>query len=98
MPHRNMKSISELYNSVNKLHESAKDSHVIIAGDFNCRNINWNNMTVDKDAPERDVQQALIDLAVELGLTQVHEQPTRDTNLLDLLLTSNPSLVTNIFY
>ena len=39
------------------------------------------------------VQKALIDFAVEHGLTQVHHQPTRDNNILDLVFTTNPSLV-----
>ena len=61
--------------------------------DFNCPDIDWENSTLKKSAAEREVQQALLDLSIEHGLTQVHDQPTRDSNLLDLVFTNNPSLV-----
>ena len=93
MPHRNMEDITTLSESVKHLTDSAQDKDIIIAGDFNCPNIIWDTLTVEKGAQERDVQQALLDFAVEHGLTQVHSQPTRDNNLLDLVFTTNPSLV-----
>jgi len=77
----------------NKLTESTKDKQIIIAGDFNYPNFNWNTLTVERGAPDREVQQALIDFATEHNLTQVHQQPTRDDNILDLVFISNPSLV-----
>ena len=46
-----------------------------------------------KGAADREVQQALLDLSIEHGLTQVHDQPTRDLNMLDLVFTNNPSTV-----
>ncbi len=39
------------------------------------------------------MQQALIDLSIEHGLSQVHNQPTRLDNILDLVFTNNESLV-----
>jgi hypothetical protein len=78
---------------MNKLTESTKDKQIIIAGDFNCPNINWDSLTVDRGASDREVQQAPIDFATEHNLTQVYQQPTRDNNILDLVFTSNPSLV-----
>ena len=41
-------------------------------------------MSVNKGAADREVQQALLDVTIEHGLSQVHDQPTRDNNLLDL--------------
>ena len=46
-----------------------------------------------KDAQDREVQQALLDLATDFNLTQVHDEPTRENNLLDLVFTTNPSLI-----
>jgi len=40
MPQRNMNCINKLNESMNKLTESTKDKQIIIAGDFNCPNIN----------------------------------------------------------
>ena len=58
-----------------------------------CPDINWEKMTVNKGAADREVQQALLDLTTEHGLSQIHDQPTRDNNLLDLVFTNNPSIV-----
>ena len=35
----------------------------------------------------------LIDMAQKHNLTQVHKKPTRGDNILDLVMTSNPTLV-----
>ena len=45
------------------------------------------------NAPDREIQQALIDITTAHGLTQEHNQPTRQDNILDLVFTNNPSLV-----
>ena len=79
--------------SLKKLSNSNKSKHILLAGDFNCPDINWENLTVRSNAPDREIQQALIDITTEHGLTQVHNQPTRQDNILDLVFTNNPSLV-----
>ena len=45
------------------------------------------------NAPDHEIQQTLIDISIEHGLTQVHDQPTRQENIIDLVFTDNPSLV-----
>ena len=92
MPHRNITDIHRLEESVQLL-QTTNGKHIILAGDFNCPDINWENMTVKNGAADREVQQALLDLSTEHGLTQVHNQPTRDNNMLDLVFTNNSSLV-----
>ena len=82
-----------LDESIQRVQQSNNGKHIILAGDFNCPDIDWENSTVKKGAADREVQQALLDLSIEHGLTQVHDQPTRDSNLLDLVFTNNPSLV-----
>ena len=93
MPHRNLKDLQNLDQSLKKLSNSSKSKHILLAGDFNCPDINWENLTVRPNAPDREIQQALIDISTEHGLTQVHNQPTRQDNILDLVFTNNPSLV-----
>ena len=93
MPHRNMNDVSELRRSLKSLNLNSKDRHVIIAGDFNCPDIDWQSLSVRKDAQDREVQQALLDLATDFNLTQVHDEPTRQNNLSDLVFTTNPSLI-----
>ncbi|XP_071506791.1 uncharacterized protein [Diadema antillarum] len=93
MPHRHLDSIRKLGDSLQKLLSQPKEKHIVLAGDFNCPDIDWEHLTVRKGAPDREVQQALIDIATDYGLTQIHDQPTRLENILDLVLTNNPSLV-----
>ena len=45
------------------------------------------------NAQDREIQQAVLDLSADFNLTQVHDKPTREENLLDLVLTTNPSLI-----
>ena len=42
------------------------------------------------------IQQELIDLSSRFNLTQMQETPTRQDNVLDLVFTTNPSLVKNV--
>ena len=92
MPHRNMEDINALGESLNKISDDGKCRDILLAGDFNCPDINWSTFSVKPGAPERDVQQALLDLSIEHGLTQVHNEPTHQGNILDLVFTSNESL------
>ena len=93
MPHRNLNDIARLDESLKQATNQKKGRHIILAEDFNCRDINWEKMSVNKCAADREVQQALLDVTIEHGLSQVHDQPTRDNNLLDLVFTNNPSIV-----
>ena len=93
MPHRNLNDIARLEESLKQVTNHKKGKHIILAGDFNCPDINWEKMTVNKGAADREVQQALLDLTTEHGLSQIHDQPTRDNNLLELVFTNNPSIV-----
>ena len=93
MAHLNITDIHRLEESVQRVLQTINGKHIILAGDFNCPNTDWENMTVKKGAADREVQQALLDLSIEHGLTQVHNQPTRDNNMLDLVFTNNPSFV-----
>ncbi|CAG2220894.1 unnamed protein product [Mytilus edulis] len=90
MPHRNMKDITKL--SLEKI-TIGKPKHIIIAGDFNCPDVDWITMEIKTGASDKEVQQALMDLSFEHGLVQIHDKPTREGNLLDLVFTNNPSLI-----
>ena len=93
MPHRNMGDILALEESLNRFNTQHRDKTIILAGDFNCPDVDWNNLAVRVGAQDREVQQALLDLTSEHGLTQVHHEPTRQNNILDLVFTNNPSII-----
>ena len=86
-----MKDIQELCHSL-ELVTAGKDNQIILARDFNCPDIDWQSLTVKQNTPDREVQQALIDVAIDFNLAQVHEKPTRE-DLLDLVFTTNPTLI-----
>lgn len=92
MPHRNMTDVNELRKSIN-LAINDKERLTIIAGDFNCPDIDWQNLSVHQDAQNKDVQHALLDLSIDFNLTQVLDKPTRGNNILDLIFTKNPPLI-----
>ena len=75
------------------LSEHSKSKHILLARDFNCSDIDWDTLTVRPNAPDHEIQQTHIDISIEHGLTQVHDQPTRQENILDLVFTDNSSLV-----
>ncbi|WAR06007.1 LORF2-like protein [Mya arenaria] len=92
MPHRRMEDVNELRKSLELL-DKQKDKVTFLAGDFNCPDINWQNLTVEDGASDKAVQQAVLDLSVDFNLTQTHDEPTRENRMLDLTFTNNPSLI-----
>ena len=94
MPHRKLSDLDQLESSLNLLNGS-KPKQLILCGDFNCPDIDWETLTVSNDpsVQDRNIHQRLIDLTSEHNLTQIHDQPTRNGKLLDLVFTSNPSLI-----
>ena len=50
-------------------------------------------MEIKTGTSDRKVQQALLDITSEYGLTQIHDKHTREGNMLDLVFTNNPSLI-----
>ena len=89
IPHRQHQHLDQLKLSLER--SEANKQNIILAGDFNCPNINWEQQTAT--GPDREIQQELMSFH---NLTQVHNQPTREGNLLDLVFVSNPTLVKSL--
>ena len=94
MPHRNSAALEQLDLSLANLNKS-KFRHIILCGDFNCPAVDWEKSSVKDEADQPSIQQELLDLTIRHGLTQVVDQPTRKTNILDLCFTTNSSLITS---
>ncbi len=58
----------------------------VIIGDFNCPNIDWTTMNGDQDGNR------LLEMIEDTFLTQIVTQPTRENNLLGLVLVSDSDL------
>ena len=68
---------------------------IIIAGDFNFPGIKWEDLTIKRDSDYASGQSLMLFMAEHL-LSQYVDCPTRDKNILDLLLTNNSNLVLHI--
>ena len=64
--------------------------NVILAGDFNFRNIDWQS---DIDVPTKGTSCEFLEILKDYFLTQVNSDPTRGNNVLDLIITSLPDKV-----
>ena len=65
---------------------------VILVGDLNLPKIDWSV----PDSPNDNIHSLFLDCSTELGLTQFVEEPTHENNCLDLVLTNDPLIVSDI--
>jgi len=72
----------------------AKPESLILMGDFNLPDINWNTSTVNVSS--QNIHYNFLAFTVLNALHQVVNFPTRDDNLLDLCLTSDTVIISNI--
>ncbi len=71
--------------------------NIIIAGDFNFPDINWETLSATKSSTA-GAHEKFIELLNEFGLMQLNPFVTRpkSNNILDLIVSSNEGLVTNV--
>ena len=69
-----------------------------MGGDFNLPSIEWGDEVNTRDPPSygREINSRFIDVCDELGLTQVVRDPTRENNILDLMLVTSPDRCVDI--
>jgi len=65
---------------------------VVLVGDFNLPRINWNI----PDSPDDRIHSLFLDLCVRFGLHQFVDVPTHDNNCLDLILSTDPLIVSDL--
>ena len=84
-------NLTEVKQHLIKIFKDKKYKNNFIVGDFNLDTLNWQNYTATSN-----VQTSYLNLFLDLGLTQIISEPTlKCGNILDLLLTDSPLLVTN---
>ena len=96
-PSDHLASLEALQASLTKLYRSHKKTpNVVIAGDFNLPDIDWDNQqtTNTRTASKHN---KLLEIISEFGLQNMVNDQTRieSGNILDLILTGNPSIITN---
>jgi hypothetical protein len=72
-----LRFMNELQKSLDTI-TMENDKNIILAGDFNCPDIDWTNMTTTIHANDKEIQKSLIEMTAQAGLTQIHEEPTRE--------------------
>ena len=91
-----MASLEALQASLTKLYRSQTNTPNVVIVDFNLPDIDWDNQqtTNTRTASKHN---KLLEIINEFGLQNMVNDPTRieSGNILDLILTSNPSIITN---
>jgi len=64
----------------------------VILGDFNLPNISWPNLHCSNDY----IHQTFLSFVITRGFIQLVDFPTRERNLLDIILTDDECLVTSV--
>ena len=74
-----------------------KNQNVVIAGDFIHPDLNWDTQSTTSPATAA-THQKLLDVLLCNSVSQVVRDDTRpsSSNILDLIITSNPTLVENV--
>ena len=98
-PSKNYESMmSFLQNYLSKKCNDNNHYDVFLTGDFNLPTINWNSLTYSrtKGKDENAACECLLSFMAENCLSQQVHQPTRGTNILDLVLTNNEDLISRV--
>ena len=85
-PNSNVTNNEKLFNCIREL----SNRNLVVMGDFNYPNIEWNDLHASHDCSE------FLNLIMDNFLCQHVNFPTRENNILDLFITSDPNLVSNI--
>ena len=73
-----------------------KGTIVCLAGDFNFPDIIWDTLSLKKGAKYPNVSRRFIEIIQDHSLEQLVTEPTRGRNILDLFLTTHPTLVNKV--
>ena len=93
--HSDLPSLCELEKSLQKIGKDCDSNSLLLAGDFNQPNIDWNQNTISGSNASSEAAKILLDVANSHNFTQLVQSPTRDNNILDLAFTNNVSIITS---
>ena len=93
-----LESLTELRQSLERV--SLKKGNVWLLGDFNMPALDWTENTpmlkTDHTCTCKSVYEYFIDMINDFSLCQMVTEPTQQSNILDLFLTSNPTLIQRV--
>ncbi|XP_041453148.1 uncharacterized protein LOC121406192 [Lytechinus variegatus] len=95
--HDDKDTVNELEQSFGKISRKGKPYNILLSGDFNQPNVNWEESTIlANHAASKETAQALLETTTGFDLTQVVKERTRRNNILDLIFTNNTGLVSDV--
>ena len=90
-------SLLELHKSVENVRKKAK-GNIWLLGDFNFPKFTWleNQPNMNPDCSHKQTYNLFHDFLDDFSFTQIVKEPTRYNNILDLFLTTNPTLIKSL--
>ena len=88
-------SLSQLESSIDSIKKDHPNAILIVGGDFNLPSIDWVTVATKPGATPKTQHDQLVDMMFDHNMQQMNLEPTRGKNILDLIFTSSPGLVTN---
>ena len=76
------------------LDQSLNTNNVIVSGDFNAPDLKWNDFEPTTNCSFNS--ERLLKIIDDPGLTQLVKEPTRNDNIIDLVLTNNDNIINNV--
>ena len=97
-PGTQLSSFNKVLTFIQEYLASSGSPDVYITGDFNLPNIDWETLNISNELGINGTlsAQALLDLMSYNFLSQVVDKPTRNNNILDLILTNRSQYVADI--
>ena len=91
-----LESLREFQDSVSRVREHS--DNVWVLGDFNLPMLSWpeSSPEMKPDCSHKQVYDFFLSTIADYNFTQVVTEPTRKDNILDLFLTTNPTLINKV--
>ena len=84
----------DVVNEIQGMFDKNKGAISLVCGDFNLPDVDWVNQEVKSYQYPKPINEAYIEFAHDLGLSQIVDKPTRGaTSILDLCFTNYPHLI-----
>ena len=91
-PDSKISTSEELVKSLDLMPKNSNQT-IVLGGDFNLPGIDWDNGVVNSKAANKSQCELLLSSLDTHALAQIHKEPTREENILDLLITNKPGLI-----
>ena len=95
-PKSNLQYLEYLVNDIKTITSKYKASPHWIGGDLNLPDIDWSTNSIAGHQYPKALNESFINMMEDTSMEQLVDFPTRKKNILDILLTNNPSLVSNL--